>query len=134
MKKRLIAAPKVDESEISYEVNDSQMVDIKGDPYNATTINLLFNGEYAGYLIFSVYPEEERLYIENIEVDEVHQGLGLAQYMYKKFGELYSSQYNAWIVEREFQNPVAESAFRKAIDLGWVPQEALNESYTNRTY
>lgn len=134
MVKRLIAAPKVDESEVGYEVNESQMRDIKGNPYDAITINLLFNGEYVGYLIFSIYPEEERLYIENIEVNEVYQGLGLAQYLYKKFGELYSSHYSGWIVEREFQNPAAESAFKAAIDLGWVPPEALNENHTNRTY
>ncbi|MNV87780.1 hypothetical protein D3C71_1819350 [compost metagenome] len=84
--------------------------------------------------MFTVNDEDQTLYIENIEVWEVYQGLGLAQYLYKKFGELYKNKYNGWIVEREFQNPAAESAFKKAIEQGWVPEEALNEDHTKRNY
>lgn len=132
--KRLVASPKIDESEINYEVNDVQMSSLEGDHYDAVTINIKYEGEYVGNLIFSVYEEDQRIYMENIEVWEHYRGLGLAQYLYKKFGELYSLNYNGWIVERNFQNPAAESAFMKAIELGWVPQEAFNENYTKRTY
>lgn len=128
------AAPKIDESEIQYDVNDVELTNIEGTPYQATTISIKYNGDYAGDLIFAVYPEEEKIYIEQIEVWDVYQNLGLAQYLYKKFGELYKQNYSGWTVGRDFQNPTAEAAFKKAIEQGWVPAEALNEDHTKRSY
>lgn len=110
------------------------MSNITGEIYEVTTIGIKYNRDHAGELIFAIYPEEEKLYIENIEVWEVYQGLGLAQYLYKKFGELYREKYSGWSVGREFQNPAAEKAFSNAINFGWVPKEAFNEEHIVRTY
>lgn len=97
-------------------------------------INLSYKGDQVAYLMFTVDDEQQQLYIENIEVWDVYQGLGLAQYLYKKFGELYRSNYSGWTVAREFQNPAAEAAFNKAIEKGWVPPEAFSEDHTRRSY
>lgn len=131
---RRLAAPKVDEKDIEYTINEARMSNITGEVYEATTVGIKYHNDYAGELIFAIYPEEEKLYIENIEVWDVYQNLGLAQYLYKRFGELYKEKYNGWVVEREFQHPAAEKAFKNAIELGWVPAEAFSEEHTRRTY
>lgn len=138
--KRLISADKrnklakIDESEISYEVQEGTMRDIRGNEYESVTINIIYQNEYVGYLIFTVYPDKQQLYIEQIEVWDVYQGQGLAQYLYKKFGEIYRQNYMGWPVGRKFENPKAEQAFKRAIEKGWVPPEAYTEEYIDRTY
>ncbi|MNN60424.1 hypothetical protein D3C81_1756050 [compost metagenome] len=129
-----LSAPKVRESDISYDVNESTTRDINNKVQNVVTINITYQNEQIGYLMFSVDEENKTIYVENIEVWEVYQNLGFAQYLFKKFGELYMSKYSGWIVEGEFQHPAAESAFKKAIELGWVPAEALNENHFKRNY
>lgn len=128
------ASPKINESEINYSVSESITRDIRDNEQLAININLSYKGDQVAYLMFTVNEQNRSLYIENIEVWDVYQGLGFAQYLYKKFGEIYREKFNGWIVERDFQSPAAEAAFNKAIEKGWVPPEAFNENYTRRSY
>jgi Acetyltransferase (GNAT) family. len=125
---------KINEDEVDYNVSESFSRDIYDNEIKIINVNILYNGEEVGYLMFSVDENNQKLFIENIEVWEVYRNQGIGQLLYKKFGELYRNNYNGWIVEREFQNPIAEQAFMKAIEKGWVPQEAFNEQTTKRTY
>ncbi|MNN74162.1 hypothetical protein D3C81_1903320 [compost metagenome] len=52
--------------------------------------------------------------------------------LYKTFGEIYSQNYSQLPIVRDFVNPIAEYAYRKAIGLGWISEETLDESLITR--
>ncbi|MNV65025.1 hypothetical protein D3C71_1576940 [compost metagenome] len=74
------------------------------------------------------------LYIKEVRVRDQYQGFGIGQLLYKKFGEVYTEQFNGWPVGKNYANPIAEYAYRKAVGLGYIPEMALNEEYTGREY
>ncbi|MDF2534279.1 MAG: hypothetical protein K0R18_436 [Bacillales bacterium] len=105
-------------------------------------ISAMYAGSQIGYLDFSKYvPKEEakdytepELYVSFLYVQQYFEGAGVGQMLYKKFGEMYTEQFNGWAVGRQFVNPVAEYSFRKAVSLGWVPDMALSEEKIIRDY
>lgn len=77
---------------------------------------------------------ENQLYVEFLFVDENYRQAGIGQLIYKKFGEVYTQNYDGWGIARVFANPVAEYSFRKAVSMGWFPENALNEDKIEREY
>lgn len=74
------------------------------------------------------------LYIKEVRVLDQYQNLGIGQLLYKKFGEIYYSKFQGWPVGRNFANPVAEYAYRKAVALGYINEMTLDEQYIKREY
>ena len=106
--------------------------DSHGEPYK--DIEAYVNGEQAGFLSFDIDEYEETLSIAYFEVEEKYQKLGIGTAIYGEFGKLYETQYSGWPVKRYFVNPVAEYAFRKAVSLGWVSENAISEDQISRLH
>ncbi|MNV72640.1 hypothetical protein D3C71_1657460 [compost metagenome] len=100
--------------------------------YKNTRIDASLNGEPIGSLIFTANADHIKLVY--IDVNRKYQNLGVGQSLYREFGKIYNEQYNGMNVEQWFVNPIAEYAFRKAVSLGWIPQEALTEHNMKRSY
>lgn len=102
-----------------------------------------------GYLHFSVYgnvnakdvhpslPDkkfETLIYINNILVQQEYRGWGIGEHIYDKFGEIYEEQFMGVPVAQVFVNPIAEYIYRKEVQKGNIPKEALTEELIVREY
>jgi len=74
------------------------------------------------------------LNIDKIEVKNHYRQLGFGTRLYQEFGKIYDEKFNGVPVARYFINPIAEYSFRKAVSLGYVSENALNEDYISRGY
>jgi GNAT superfamily N-acetyltransferase len=124
---------------------DEELDDEDEDFYYHSITNHIkaeLDGAEVGYIDFNVIEQtneesgerEKVLYLSYIQVNDAYRGLGISGMLYKKFGEIYSSQFMGLPVERHFENPIAEYSFRKAVDQGWVPEAALTEDRITRNY
>ncbi|MNJ90456.1 hypothetical protein D3C87_80530 [compost metagenome] len=106
---------------------------------NFETIKINTNdGKNLGYFEYKIYSyeddEEKYLYITNILVYPQYQNLGIGQLLYKEFGKIYNEKFSGFELKRDFINPIAEYAYRKAIGLGWIPESTLIEEKVRRSY
>lgn len=126
---------------------NSEIVNVEEDDdeeyyyYGATyKITALVNGEEAGYLNFvetrtrADGVDDHFLYLAKIEVENKYREHGIGTLLYKEFGTIYAQKFSGWEVERHFENPVAEYAFKRAIELGYVSASAFTEERTTRDY
>lgn len=95
-------------------------------------------GKDLGYFEYKIYnyedDDEKYLYITNVFVYPQYQNLGVGQLLYKEFGKVYNEKYNGFELKRDFLNPIAEYAYRKAVGLGYIPESTLVEEKIKRTY
>lgn len=157
MKKRLIKKSNLDTFDFRDLVIDYSNANvnpedegIRADSATNHEIEIISNGDIIAYMTFSSYENanardihdsnhslpsgkvEYLLYVDRIFVNEEYRNLGVGQLLYKKFGEIYESQFSGWPVGRYYESSVAEYAFRKAISLGWISEVALDDSYVTR--
>jgi GNAT superfamily N-acetyltransferase len=97
-------------------------------------ITAKLNGQKVGEMDFKIVGSDNHIEIDSVDVDDKYRNLGIGQLLYKEFGNIYSQKYMGTKVKRFFINPIAEYSFRKAVGLGWVPQEALQEDDIARVY
>lgn len=139
--RKILAASTVDLRNIQMDtsITDEEIDDEdEEDYYKGITykISAMVNGTEAGYLSFveTTTNDETYLYLAKIEVQPEYREFGIGTLLYKEFGSIYSQKYSGWEVERHFENPIAEYAFKKAIELGYVPSDAFTEERTTRQY
>lgn len=132
--------------EFSFESNEVDPKYQKADKKIEHDIKCFCDGKELGLIQFTEYinalgsnidshlPNEKItiLYFDWIEVKDEYKQLGIGQLLYKEFGKIYSEQFNGIPVARNFDNPIAEYSLKKAISLGWVPEQAFSEEFTAR--
>lgn len=96
-------------------------------------IEIFRDGELLGDMKYEIYPEQNYVYINYVDVQEQHRKNGVAMLLYKTFSDIYNSKYQNWKIGRVFINPVAEYAFNKAVAQGWFPESTLNDGKRDYT-
>lgn len=139
--RRILASNLLDLRSVNMEnVIIDEEVDDEDDDYYYKGITYkiaaTISGEEAGYLTFveTTTNDESYLYLAKIEVQPKYREFGIGTLLYKEFGSIYNEKYSGWEVERHFENPIAEYAFKKAIELGYVSPDAFTEERTTRQY
>lgn len=127
-----------------YNMRKKVKLDGKYTVYTYLT-ECLFNSNSIGKLFWSYdfqpgmkdsYPNGT-IVIHDNTVEDQYQGVGIGQRLYKQMAEsMAEMNYTGAIIDRTYQNVIAEYAFRKAIAQGWFPDMYLDENlnHADRMY
>lgn len=91
------------------------------------------NPNYDGYVqlgsINWEYQEDEEILIGHMDTEPKYQNKGVGDFLFEKFCEIYTQNYNNEPISVSTGNPVVEYMFAKAVSNGLLPEQAFVDNF-----